>query len=172
MADKKYKFCPICGRSLILAFYEERDRLICRRCRWGKYDNPFPVALSVVKNKKDEILLIRRGISPGIGKWALPGGFIETGESAERACIRELEEETGIKGKIIRLIGVYPQESKLYGHLLVIAYEIKPISGSFSLSQEIKEAKFVNLRKIPYIPFCSHRSIIKDFLIKRKIKNV
>jgi len=85
---------------------------------------PIPVAVCVAKDRKNRILIARRNLKPCINKWALPGGFIESGESSEEACLRELQEETGLKGEIKRLIGVYIQKSKYYGDHLVIGYEV------------------------------------------------
>jgi len=51
------------------------------------------VAVCVVKNREGKILVAKRNFKPGVNKWAFPGGFIESGETPEIACLRELEEE-------------------------------------------------------------------------------
>ena len=61
----------------------------------------------VVIDAEERLLLIRRGHPPFKGKYALPGGFVDVGESVEDACRRELREETGVKAGRLELIGVY-----------------------------------------------------------------
>lgn len=114
------------------------------------------------KNNKGKILITKRNLAPGINRWALPGGFVESNEAPEIACLRELEEETGLKGKIKRLIGLYIQKTKEYGSLLIIGYEVEIFKGLLSLNNELKDAKFFSKKDIPTIPFSSHRKIIKE----------
>lgn len=68
-------------------------------------------------------LLIRRGNPPFQGAYALPGGFVETGETVEHACRRELEEETGLAAKELRLVGVYSEPGRdPRGPMVSVAY--------------------------------------------------
>ncbi|MGI9385705.1 MAG: NUDIX domain-containing protein [Methyloligellaceae bacterium] len=74
-------------------------------------------------------LLIRRGYPPFQGAYALPGGFVETGESVEDACRRELEEETGLAANALRLVGVYSEPGRdPRGPTVSIAY-LAVVSG-------------------------------------------
>ena len=68
----------------------------CAHCRNISYKNPLPVAVVVVPVDRG-LLVIRRGIQPGFGKLALPGGFIDLGESWQEAGAREVFEETGLR---------------------------------------------------------------------------
>ncbi len=122
-----------------------------------------PSAAALVRNEKNEILLVQRGVEPGLGKWALPSGFIEIDETPEKACLRELEEETGLKGKIMKLIGVYSQRSLLYKNVLIIGYEVKA-KGKLSPGSDSLEAAFFPSGKLPEIVFSSHREMISDGL--------
>ena len=157
-----FKFCPMCKHYLKWVTIDGRKRLVCQKCGWINYQNPLPVVACVVKNKKGHIFIVKRAIEPGIGKWALPGGFVESREDPQKACLRELKEETGLEGEIIRLIGVYTYRSKIYGSLLVIGYEVIIKEESLHISNELKEAKFVSRKNLPKIPFSSHRKIIEN----------
>jgi ADP-ribose pyrophosphatase YjhB (NUDIX family) len=137
-------------------------RLACQKCGWIYYENPLPVAVCVAIDKKGKILIAKRNLKPGINKWALPGGFVESNETPEIACLRELEEETGLKGKIKRLIGVYVQKTREYGSFLIMGYEVKISRGSLSLNNELKDARFFDKKNLPAIPFSSHREILKQ----------
>jgi len=161
-----FKFCPLCKDRLQRVRINDRMRLVCQKCGWVNYKNPLPVAVCVAINDRGEILITKRNLEPGYNKWALPGGFMEVNETSEKACLRELEEETGVKGEVTRLIGVYGQKSKKYGSILIIGYVVRVLKECISLSDELKEAVFVNRQDIPYIPFLSHRKMIEEALKK------
>ncbi|MBA3052711.1 NUDIX hydrolase [bacterium] len=162
--DKKpvFKFCPICRAELAAKDIDGAARLTCPSCRWINYQNPVPVAVAAVVNTRREVLVSRRAFEPAAGQWSLPGGFVESGEHPEEACLRELMEETGIKGEIIRLVGVYSFSSRIHGSLLVMGYEVKPLSEELKLNKEVSEAKFVPYHDIPHITFASHVKLLQD----------
>jgi len=161
MAALIFKFCPLCNYRLRRKLIDGCKRLICQKCGWIHYENPLPVVVCVAIDKKGKILVGKRNLKPGMNKWALPGGFVESNEAPETACLRELEEETGIKGKIKKLIGVYIQKTKEYGSILVIGYEIAVTKNILSLNNELKDAKFFSKKDLPNIPFSSHRKILE-----------
>ena len=161
LSQHMFKFCPLCRCYLRKRQIDSRKRLVCQRCGWIHYKNPLPVAACAAKDRENKILIVKRNLKPGINRWALPGGFIESGETPETACLRELEEETGIRGKIKRLIDLYIQNTRHYGPLLVIGYEVGISENNLSLSSELKDAKFCSKEDLPVIPFLSHRKIIE-----------
>ena len=161
---KHYKYCPICKTTLEEARLEGRDRFKCAECGWINYRNPLPVASCLVKNSKGEILIIRRGVEPAKGAWALPGGFIEMDESPQEAGERELFEETGLKGKVGRLVGVKQHKSPLYGAILMVGYEYIIEDETLSIGDDAMDAKFFPINDLPEIPFPTHRELIAEFM--------
>jgi len=159
---KKYKFCPLCANTLVFGNIEGFDRFFCRKCGWINYCNSLPSTACVVRNEKGEMLIIKRAIQPAINKWALPGGFIEGTENPERACLRELKEETGVIGRVKRLVGVYLHKSSLYGPILVIGYEVELLKSTVAVSSEVKEVKFFSRKNLPHLCFLNHRKIIEE----------
>ena len=81
----------------------------------------------ILYNNKNDLILIRRKNPPFQGQLALPGGFVDVGETVENACIREAKEETNINVKIVRLIGVFSDPKRdPRGHNVTIAFLCEP----------------------------------------------
>jgi 8-oxo-dGTP diphosphatase len=97
----------------------------------------------VIFDSESRVLLIRRGHEPYAGSYALPGGFVEIGETVESACRREAQEETGIEVDQLRLVGVYSDPARdPRGHTVSVAFAtvlpraIAPRFGSDAASAE------------------------------------
>ena len=97
----------------------------------------------VIFDPEGRVLLIRRGHPPYAGSYALPGGFVEIGETVEEACRREALEETGIKVDVLRLVGVYSDPARdPRGHTVSSAYvtilprAVTPKAGSDAAGAE------------------------------------
>jgi len=98
----------------------------------------------VVFDRADRLLLIKRGHPPFKGKFALPGGFAEVGETVEAAALRELREETGINGAIVRLIGLYSNPKRdPRGHTVSAAFLVRPKSTRVRGGDDAASAAFV-----------------------------
>ncbi len=156
-----FKFCPLCKCKLYQKTVEDRIRLVCQKCGWIDYQNPLPVAVCAAINSERKILIVRRNQQPGKNKWALPGGFIEANEKPEKACLRELKEETGLEGTLLGLAGVYLRRTKIYGSLIVVGYAVKVLKENIFLNHELRDARFFSRKDLPQIPFSAHRRIIK-----------
>lgn len=81
----------------------------CARCGQQHYNNPKPAAESVVE-RNGSVLLVRRAHEPWRGYWDIPGGFCEPGEHPIQTAERELLEETGLRGQIVGLVGIWIDE--------------------------------------------------------------
>jgi 8-oxo-dGTP diphosphatase len=97
----------------------------------------------VIFDPEGRVLLIRRGHPPFAGSYALPGGFVEIGETVEQACRREAKEETGIEVGPLRLVGVYSDPTRdPRGHTVSVPFatalskSVAPRSGSDAASAE------------------------------------
>ncbi len=162
--EKDAKFCPYCGKPLGKIFIEGKWRGFCESCNRVIYDNPVPVVAGVII-KKNEILLVKRGINPKKGYWALPAGFIDIYESAEDALIREIKEETALQIKEYRFLATINQKGMRYNSVLIIGFLIDKYEGEILPGDDAVDAKFFNTEQLPELAFSSHNQLI-DFAKK------
>jgi 8-oxo-dGTP diphosphatase len=96
--------------------------------------------------------------------WALPGGFVDYGEKVEETVVREVLEETGLKTKIIELIGVYSDPNRdPRGHTITVTYLLDVIGGELNSGDDASDAKFFELNNLPELSF-DHDQIIKEII--------
>jgi len=117
----------------------------------------------VVVDTEDRVLLVKRSVAPQKGFWCLPGGFMELGETPEKAALRELEEETGLSGRIDMLLGVSANPSSLYHTVLMVGYLVKSYSGNLIAGDDADDTVFFYYNDLPEIAFESHASFIRMY---------
>lgn len=157
-------YCPYCGSLLGTTEWEGRVRPYCEEEGRVIYENPIPAATGVVVDSGGRLLLVRRNREPGKGRWALPGGFVETGESPVEAATRELQEETGLVVSVPTLIDIVHQKSEFYGtSLLIIGYHFDRFDGIPRPGDDAGEVGFFDREEIPELAFESHRLIVDRF---------
>jgi len=118
--------------------------------------------------KGNDIVLIKRGKEPFKGSYALPGGFLNYGERLEECAVREVLEETGVKTKVVELVGIYSSPDRdPRGHFVTAVYHLEPVGGMLKAGDDAKDAEWVPLDKLPKFAF-DHGKIIQDFLSRRK----
>ena len=162
--ENNKRFCPFCGAELVVRENEGRERLFCNEENRYLYENPIPAATALVSDAAGRILLVLRSREPGRHQWALPGGFVETGESPAEAARRELEEETGLRASGPSLIDVIYQESAFYKtSLLIIGYCFERFQGEIRAADDAEEVHFFEIDSLPPLAFESHRSIIQSY---------
>jgi len=133
----------------------------CPRCDTvvETYRNPFPTA-DIVVIREGRVLLIRRAAPPE--GWALPGGFIDYGESAEAAARRELAEETSLRARELSLLGVYsdPGRDPRF-HTLTVVY-LAEVEGEPHPGDDAADTQWFPLEQLPPDIAFDHRRIISD----------
>ncbi|HZU05357.1 MAG TPA: NUDIX hydrolase [Chloroflexota bacterium] len=108
------------------------------------------------------VLLIRRRHPPFAGHYALPGGFVDYGETVEAAVVREVREETGLEVAIKQLLGVYSEPARdPRGHTVSIAYLLERRGGRLAGADDATEARFFPLTALPSLAF-DHARILAD----------
>ncbi|HEX7253376.1 MAG TPA: NUDIX hydrolase [Thermoanaerobaculia bacterium] len=123
-----------------------------------------------IRDRRGRLLLIRRGRPPFKGSWGLPGGFCEWRETAEVCCAREAEEETGLKVRVGKLLGVYSDPRRdPRGHNVTVLYEARPIRGTVKGGDDAAEARWFTLRELGKLSFAfDHGKIIREHLRARR----
>lgn len=121
-----------------------------------------------------KILLTKRAIEPFKNSWVLPGGHIEKGESPERAALREVREETGLKTHVVSFLNVYSDPKRdPRGHTVSSVYVLKHTSSSLKRTSEVSESRFFAKNEVPRKIGFDHKEIIEDafrFLNKKSVK--
>jgi len=110
------------------------------------------------------LVTVIRGQPPFRGMHALPGGGVELGETMEAAVLREIEEETSLRGAVERVIGVYSDPTRdPRGHTVSVAYALRVVGGAPRAGTDAAEIRLVDPRKLPAMAF-DHAAIVADFL--------
>lgn len=157
-----WNYCPICGRALAPRFDGEKEQPHCAQCARFYYHNPVPAVCGFV-TRDGALLLGRRGVDPCRGEWALPGGFLEIGETTEEALAREIFEETGLAVEKLRLVGVSTQQNALNGAVTVIGYSVESWEGALRPGSDVTGLRFFAAGERPLLPFRAHRELVALF---------
>lgn len=161
---KKKLYCSYCGAPVEQRSVDGRPRDYCSHCDTVFYENPLPVASAIVMNRKREVLLVKRKHEPYKEMWCLPIGFAESGEEMRDAALRELREEAGVNGEIVRLIDVDTVENYFYGSLAIVTYEARIAGGSVRPGDDAAEAAFFPIMHLPSLAWSSNRRAIDIYI--------
>jgi ADP-ribose pyrophosphatase YjhB (NUDIX family) len=113
-----------------------------------------PVAAAIAAViRGDEILLVCRGHAPNAGRWALPGGKIEFGESVETAALRELFEETQVRAEALQVFTAFDvfdhnERGELRQHYILIAVLCRWVSGNPQAGDDARDARWFQIQKL------------------------
>lgn len=160
-----YAYCSRCGADLRFGPVpdEVRHRLICDSCGFIAYINPRLVVTTLPVTDEGKVVLLRRGIEPGYGAWAQPGGFLEIDETAIQGAMRETLEETGLIVSPTRLVGLY---SRPQAGIVVVAYEARITGGKPTTGLEALEITEFAPDAIPWdgIAFNTSTWVLRDWV--------
>lgn len=142
-------FCSRCGAELLFGIVdgEDRQRSSCPSCGHITYVNPRLVVTALPITDDGRVVLLRRGIEPGLGAWAQPGGFLEVDETVAEAAIRETLEETGLSIEPGEIIGLY---TRLEAAVVVLVFEARVIGGTAGPTPEALEIEAFAAESIPW----------------------
>jgi ADP-ribose pyrophosphatase YjhB (NUDIX family) len=159
------RYCFLCGSPLTERYVEEeeRDRLVCENCGHIHYRNPTPVAGTIPLHEGGAWLL-RRAIEPRLGYWTFPAGFMELGESAEQAAMRETREELNLDVQITELLNVYSYAGHQNVHIIYLADAL----SSPSLGTEALEYALFAPDTVPWddLAFNTTAAALRDWISK------
>ncbi len=163
--SKPYRFCPACGGPLESRLIKEGEpeRLVCRDCSFVFYLDPKVAVGTIIDAGESRVVLIRRAIEPGYGRWVFPGGYVDRGEEVEEAAIREAREECGLDVRLEGLVGVYSYAGRTP---IIIAYAATIAGGTLLAADEALEARLFGALEIPWneLAFPSTREALEDYL--------
>lgn len=121
------------------------------------------IMVDVVIPSEGGVVLIRRGTDPYEGMWALPGGFVELGETVENAAAREAKEETNLDVELERLVGVYSEPDRdPRGHNVSVTFLARVTGGNPAAATDADEVEVLDPSEVE-LAF-DHREIIEDAL--------
>jgi ADP-ribose pyrophosphatase YjhB (NUDIX family) len=160
----EYRFCPKCGGVLDSKRLKENepDRLVCRACEFVFFLNP-KVAAGTLFQIEGKLVLLKRAIEPGYGKWGFPSGYVDRGETVVDAAIRETREEAGVNVELRELLGVYSYSGS---PIVVVVYAADIVSGEPRADDESLEVDLFDASEIPWeeLAFPSTRDALRAYI--------
>lgn len=163
-----FRFCPVCGSELEARVLKitEPARLVCTgpTCGFVFYLDPKIAVGTVIRTVQSAgIVLVRRAIEPGFGKWVFPGGYVERGEEIRLAAVREAREESGLDVQIDHLINIYSYAGRTP---IIVVYAATALGGELQVDDEGLEARTFDLDEIPWdnLAFRSTREALREYV--------
>lgn len=143
------KHCRNCGNAVVYRLPDDgdtRQRAVCPSCDTIHYENPLNV-VGTLPCLGERVLLCKRNIEPGWGKWTLPAGFMELGETAAEGAARETDEEAGAQFEMQELFTVLSVPRVGQVHLF---FRARLLSDQFAPGHETIEARLFSEGEIPW----------------------
>jgi ADP-ribose pyrophosphatase YjhB (NUDIX family) len=161
----EFRFCPRCGGTLERRLLKatEPERLVCGRCAFVFYLDPKIAVGTIITTARDRLVLVRRAIDPGYGKWVFPGGYVDRGELLTAAAIREAREECGLEIRLDGLVNIYSYAGRAP---VIVVYAGPAVDGTLATDEECLEVAEFDRGSIPWddLAFRSTGDGLRDYL--------
>ena len=169
MTPSPIKHCKQCGSAVEHRIPDDGDtkiRAVCPQCKTIHYVNPLNV-VGTIPVWGDKVLLCKRNIEPRFGKWTLPAGFMEMGETTAQGAARETDEEAGAKFEMQELFSLVNVARVGQVHLF---YRAQLTSDQFQPGIETQEAMLFSEADIPWedLAFRTVKETLERFFADRK----
>ena len=156
--------CPHCAA-------DHEQPLVCDRCGWRWYANPKPAAAVILERQESdasepELLLLRRAVEPGLGRWDLPAGYLDPHESFEQGARREAREESGLEVELVSLLGVY---HSVPANAVTAVFRARPEDPDAPVSLDAESSEHAWVRRsevadwLPRVAFASMAQALDDW---------
>jgi len=160
-----FRFCPRCGGELERRLLKatEPARLVCAACGFVFYLDPKIAVGTIIRAASDRLVLVRRAIDPGYGKWVFPGGYVDRGETLTAAAVREAREECGLEVRLDGLVNIYSYAGRTP---VIVVYAATAIGGTLAVDDECLETAEFDRSSLPWgdLAFRSTQEGLRDFL--------
>jgi 8-oxo-dGTP diphosphatase len=160
-----FSFCPCCGGTLERRRLKpsEPERPVCTRCGFIFYLDPKVAVGTIIKTAGDKLVLVKRAIEPGYGRWVFPGGYVDRGEPLQAAAVREAREECGLDVRLEGLVNIYSYPGRTP---VIVVYAATVVGGTLAPDDECLETAEFDVAAIPWndLAFRSTHDALHDYL--------
>ena len=165
------KFCTACGAltDQKVPPGDDHARSVCTRCGLVHYSNP-KMVVGCIPELNGQILLCKRNIEPRKGKWTLPAGYLENGESIQEGAARETKEETRA---CVQIIDPYRLFNIVFLNQIYFMFRAKLMSNTFGPTSESTDVRLFDEKDIPWkdIAFEVIKQTLEHYFADRKKEN-
>ena len=142
------KFCAACGSRTEQRIPPDDDhvRFVCTNCGQVHYSNP-KMVVGCIPELNGQVLLCKRNIEPQKGKWTLPAGYLENGESVQDGALRETREETMVD---VRIIDPYRLFNIVFVDQIYFMFRANLLSDKFGPTKESIDVRLFDEKNIPW----------------------
>ena len=141
----------------------EPERLVCTACGFVFYLDPKIAVGTIIRATSGRIVLVRRAIEPGYGKWVFPGGYVDRGEPLHAAAIREAREECGLDVRLDGLVNIYSYAGRAP---VIVVYAATALGGVLPSTMRGWRRRKCEPAAIPWdeLAFRSTHEALRDYL--------